>query len=185
MARDFLLALGDLSRIEFYLMKRILIHLTRALVVVFALGMLGFYVWFQQEKAKPEPAEIEMVEFPITPTSPTMFSTSKSGSIDLSNAYTITIPPQNTSDEPGEGGEVILMPGSKNINMPIFTPKQMQSTLEPKEKEKTAPGVDPFVPPNNTNTMSPSAPKVIAPSTKRVVPVFKASDLKPEDTPKE
>lgn len=116
----------------------------KCLAVLLALGMLGGYVWTRQQAVSPEAGSTlrinEETGFPITPSSPTLFdtsksgkltvdpvlfSTSKSGPVDLG----ITLAPGEIEDPESVSEDApspVLMPGSKSINMPVFNPKDLK-----------------------------------------------------------
>lgn len=125
----------------------------KCFAVILALGILGGYVWTRQRAVAPASAASPRVDeetgFPITPATPTLFdtsksgklkvdpvlfSTSKSGPVDLG----VTLVPEGKVDplvivdpetESEDAPAPILMPGSKSINMPLFNTKEVSKAI--------------------------------------------------------
>lgn len=147
----------------------------KCLAIVLAIGMLGTYVWLRQRATSKvvESSTLDSgsntsnlvigstfetkVTFPVTPSRPDMFDTSKSGKIDatvfsgtkgglvdfggvvnLEPAQEIAPPAADPLAGNGENTKaedspapVILMPGSKSFNMPIFNTKDVTKVITP------------------------------------------------------
>lgn len=125
----------------------------KCLAVLLALGMLSGYVWTRQRAAAPEasanvPIDVD-TEFPVTPASPTLFDTSKSGKLTVDPALfsssklglvhlpAVPLPKESEStldvklaEDPflkekieaanSDGKQMTIISGSKNFNGPLF-----------------------------------------------------------------
>lgn len=148
-------------------MSHFLQFLLRGVAIVFSLSLLGAYVWHRQKGARqasdavttldlvPMPGDEAMAstlisggQFPVPPTDPMLFSTSKSGLVTLESPSDLIVFSSSPDSADGTGGRIhidssalaksalenyhwpedhdskanrwALMPGSKSINMPIF-----------------------------------------------------------------
>ncbi len=169
-------------------MKPLGLVLARIVTVLFALTMLVGYVCFRQEIG-PFATEDSVPEFPQTPVTPTMFSTSKSGPVFVDP---VELPPDShamfsgtkvgvlitqegrkevpltvesidalidkavaTAPETKDANKILLIPGTKNIAMPIFDTKQTSSffDIEPGEDPLEPEAKDADDPPNAKNNL--------------------------------
>tara|TARA_B110000305_G_C19414604_1_gene627261 strand:+ start:1155 stop:1577 length:423 start_codon:yes stop_codon:yes gene_type:complete len=110
----------------------------KCLAVVLALGMLSGYVWKRQRAGTPSPvgnsSVNEATPFPITPASPTLFDTSKSGKLTVDPALFSTSKsgPVDLGITRAPGGNAAPPPpaiasGSKNLIMPLFSTEEIQN----------------------------------------------------------
>ncbi len=128
----------------------------KGVAVIFALCLLGGYVWFSQSRAKPNTVPVSgSVVLPEAPAHPHVFSTTKSGPVHMTPGVgslvekklavrSFLIDSENQEEPPGVTIETPtdIIVSSKAINMPLFSTRK--SAGEDGEPEGLASEGDPF-----------------------------------------